>query len=128
MSFAELVIWAASAWLIVGCAVAVIFLSFGADRLLEGAREVYVFRVLVAPGIVLIWPVVLWRWYDMRSDNIAWQDHHTPSRRLAGWLEIAMALSLLVLLVAAAVQLGRPDASPEPVRLTGQQPQAKPTA
>lgn len=118
MSVAALILWAAGIWLSVGCLVALAFLMLGADRVLEDARGVYLFRVLVAPGIVLLWPIVLWRWYVREKGALDWRDHHQPRRRLAGHLELAMAAALLVLLALAAVLASDPAAPPEPLRLS----------
>ena len=118
MSAAEFIVGACNVWLILGCLVAIVFLAYGADRILEDARGVYLFRVLVAPGVVLLWPVVLWRWYAREKDTIAWQDHHSPRRSLAGWLELIMSFSLVALLVVAAAYVGPPEDSPEPVKLS----------
>lgn len=46
----------------VGLAVAALFLVFGLDRVSEQARGAYVFRPLLVPGIVVLWPLVLARW------------------------------------------------------------------
>ena len=115
---AELILEIAVIWLIAGSLVAIAFLALGADRVLEDARGVYLFRVLVAPGIVLIWPIVLWRWYVRERGALDWRDHHQPRRRLAGLLELAMTASLVALLVLAIVLASGPAAPPEPVRLS----------
>jgi hypothetical protein len=52
-------------WLGVGLAVAAVFLVFGIDRVEPSARGTYVFRPLLVPGICLIWPLVLWRWFRL---------------------------------------------------------------
>ncbi|WP_343563893.1 hypothetical protein [Kiloniella sp. b19] len=52
-----------------GLAVAVIFLLYGIDRVVPSARGVFLFRPLVAPGVVLIWPLVLWRWWLLAKDE-----------------------------------------------------------
>ena len=55
LSFAE-------AWLWLGAAVAAVFLTIGIDRIDENARGAFIFRPLLFPAILLIWPLVLWRW------------------------------------------------------------------
>ena len=47
---------------VVGLGVAVGFLFVGLDRVDEDARGTYIFRLLLIPGIVLLWPVVAVRW------------------------------------------------------------------
>ncbi len=46
----------------IGCVVAVAFLVFGVGRIDESARGVYAFRLLLIPGLVLLWPLVILRW------------------------------------------------------------------
>jgi len=61
---------AAAAWALqaaqlygaVGFGVGVAFLLFGLDRLEPAARGAYAFRPLMLPGLMLLWPLVLWRW------------------------------------------------------------------
>ncbi len=51
------------AWGGVGAAVAVAFLAGGGIELVApDARGAYAVRPLLLPGIVLLWPLVLWRW------------------------------------------------------------------
>ena len=49
----------------VGVIVAVVFLAFGLDRIDEAAHGAYAFRPLLAPGIIVLWPVTLWRWWAL---------------------------------------------------------------
>jgi hypothetical protein len=61
---------AAAAWLLqaasiygaAGFGVAVAFLLFGLERAAPSARGAYAFRPLLVPGLMLLWPLVLWRW------------------------------------------------------------------
>lgn len=46
----------------IGLLVSVPFLLFGIDRVEPSARGTYAFRPLLIPGVVLIWPIVLYRW------------------------------------------------------------------
>ncbi len=54
----EIVVWYGYA----GCAVAAAFLLVGIDRIDPGAGGAYLFRVLLAPGVIVLWPLVLWIW------------------------------------------------------------------
>lgn len=54
---AGMMIWAA-----IGLAVAVAFLFSGFDSIDPGARDAYAMRPLLLPGLVLLWPLVIWRW------------------------------------------------------------------
>jgi len=46
----------------IGAVVAVPFLLFGIDRIDPSSRRALAFRPLLIPGIVVLWPLVLWRW------------------------------------------------------------------
>jgi hypothetical protein len=59
---AELIVQSATVYAAIGGLVAVLFLLFGIDRIDPAARGAYAFRPMIAPGIVLLWPVVLVRW------------------------------------------------------------------
>ena len=45
-----------------GLVVAAVFLVFGIDRVSPGARDSWLFRLLILPGVTGLWPLVLWRW------------------------------------------------------------------
>lgn len=60
--FAELLLSLASAYGAVGALVAAAFLLVGLERMVPAARGSYAFRPLIVPGLVLLWPVVAWRW------------------------------------------------------------------
>ena len=47
--------------------VAVLFLFIGLDRIDPAAKDAYAFRPLLIPGIVVIWPLVLWRWWSLEQ-------------------------------------------------------------
>jgi hypothetical protein len=49
--------------------IAIVFLLVGIDRVAPAARGAYAFRPMVAPGVVLLWPVVLlrWAWLELRG-------------------------------------------------------------
>jgi hypothetical protein len=46
----------------VGLAVAAAFLLFGFNRVDPAAHGAYAVRPLLLPGLVLLWPLVIWRW------------------------------------------------------------------
>jgi hypothetical protein len=46
----------------IGLVVAVAFLLVGIDRVDPAAQGAYAVRPLLLPGLVLLWPLVLWRW------------------------------------------------------------------
>ena len=49
-------------WGGVGFVVALAFLFYGFDRIDPGAHEAYAVRPLLVPGLMLLWPLVIWRW------------------------------------------------------------------
>jgi hypothetical protein len=55
----------------IGAAVAAAFLLVGIDRIDESARGSYMFRPLIAPGVVVLWPLVLWRWLALERRDRA---------------------------------------------------------
>jgi hypothetical protein len=51
-------------WLAVGLLVGVPFLAFAAGRVVEGAAgSSLMFRLMMLPGAVLLWPILLYRWF-----------------------------------------------------------------
>ncbi len=65
MSMAVWSTWVLSlAWAygMVGGLVALAFLTLGIDQIMAAARGAYAFRPLLVPGLVLLWPIVVWRW------------------------------------------------------------------
>lgn len=98
---------AAQIWLGIGAVVAIAFLAFGIDRIEPNAKGGYVFRVLIAPGLCLIWPIVLWRWRVAGTGSEAWRNRHSPQRKATGWLGFALAAGIaLILLTALLVRPG----------------------
>ncbi|MEM8796706.1 MAG: hypothetical protein AAGE61_14145 [Pseudomonadota bacterium] len=62
IAFVEIYLW-------IGGAVAAIFLLFGIERVDPAARGAYGFRPLLVPGILLLWPLVLWRWIALERSS-----------------------------------------------------------
>lgn len=44
-----------------GALVAGVFVFYALDRIDPAARGAYAFRPLLVPGLLLLWPLVLWR-------------------------------------------------------------------
>ena len=89
-------------WGWIGLAVAVGFLTVGIDRIDENARGAYLMRPLLVPGIVLIWPLVLWRWWVIAKG----EDHaarHRPPVAAQAWLGILLGLIIPVMLFGGLV-------------------------
>jgi hypothetical protein len=62
MGAAEAIILIVEVYGYAGMGVAALFLLFGIDRVDPQARGSYMFRPLIAPGVIVLWPVVVWRW------------------------------------------------------------------
>jgi hypothetical protein len=56
-------------WTTPGMVVALAFLSLGIDRVDPQAIGAYAFRPLLIPGLVLLWPLVVWRWATHVADR-----------------------------------------------------------
>nr|MDH4439247.1 hypothetical protein [Rhizobium sp.] len=56
-------------WTTPGLIVAVAFLVAGIDRIDQAAVGAYAFRPLLIPGIILLWPLVVWRWAVLARDS-----------------------------------------------------------
>ncbi|MEP1209723.1 MAG: hypothetical protein ABJM29_00720 [Rhizobiaceae bacterium] len=67
MSLAELFILIVQLWGAAGAVVCVLFLFIGIDRVDPASHDAYAFRPLLIPGIVVIWPLVLWRWWSLEK-------------------------------------------------------------
>ncbi len=53
----------------IGAAVSVPFLMFGIDRIDPSSHQAFGFRALLIPGIVVLWPLVLWRWLKLETQR-----------------------------------------------------------
>jgi hypothetical protein len=60
---ATIIVDCVTAWLAIGVLVGVAFLFLGIDNVDDSARGAYAFRPLLLPGLVLLWPFVVLRWY-----------------------------------------------------------------
>lgn len=71
MQTASLLIEIGRYYLIMGGVIAAVFLVIGIDRVEPSARGSYAFRPLLIPGICLVWPLVLYRWYVLAKHGEA---------------------------------------------------------
>ena len=65
------VIFLTKIYLLMGLAVALLFFLFGLERVEPDARASFAFRPLLVPGLALLWPLVLWRWWVLTGHNEA---------------------------------------------------------
>ncbi|KNG94237.1 hypothetical protein [Pseudaestuariivita atlantica] len=110
MTTAEAILTAVTWWGVIGGIVAVVFLGYGIDRIDEDADGAFVFRPLLVPGIVVIWPLVLWRWYCLASGRDHWAHRHRPRRHRHRIFAYAMPIAIVAVIVAGlAVRQSWPD-------------------
>lgn len=111
---AQTILTAAEYWLYAGAVVSALFLTIGIDRIDEDARGAYIFRPLLIPGVLLIWPIVLWRWGTMEIGADSWRHRHLPERRVHGpiWYILALSIPLIVIVALSLRQDIPPEARP----------------
>ena len=117
MATAAFILDLAEIWAWAGAAVAVVFLGFGVDRIDENARGAYVFRPLLIPGVILIWPVVLWRWALLELGRDDWAKRHRPPRRAHRFAALLFALAIPAVIATGIMARQTWPATFEPVRL-----------
>ncbi|MEO1733128.1 MAG: hypothetical protein AAFR45_05800 [Pseudomonadota bacterium] len=117
MNVAAVLIDASGYWLIAGAVVAALFLTIGIDRIDEDARGAYAFRPLLVPAVLLIWPLVLWRWLRLEADRGRWTARYKPPRaiHLPVAVILACALGFAVVSGLSIQQKWPADIAPEPI-------------
>lgn len=100
MNQAELILLIVKIWGGIGAVVAVPFLTFGMDRIDDDARGAYVFRPLLVPGILLIWPLVLWRWAAIAAGTDDLQKRYRPRRNSHHMIAVLMPIAIVVIIAA----------------------------
>ena len=113
MTIAAFLVDLAGLWLSLGAVVAVVFLGVGVDQIDEDAQGAYAFRPLLIPGVLLIWPLVLWRWIRLVTGGDDLLARYRPPR--AVHLPVA---SLLAATLAFAVVAGLAVRQSWPVHIT----------
>jgi hypothetical protein len=88
-------------WLYIGLAVAAVFITLGIDRIDGDARGAYIFRPLLIPGVMLIWPLVLWRWYLLETGRDDWGRRYRPPRAAHGRYWLVFGIVILLIFIAA---------------------------
>jgi hypothetical protein len=69
---AELILATTGAYIVVGGVFAVVFLARGIGKVdPAAAASGTAFRLIVTPGVVALWPVLLWRWKESHRDQAA---------------------------------------------------------
>jgi uncharacterized membrane protein len=99
MDVAQALVMGVQVWGIIGALVALVFLTIGIDRIDEDARGAYVFRPLLIPGVLLIWPLVLWRWWQIETEREAWAARYRPVRASYGLAVVLMSVGIVVIVI-----------------------------
>lgn len=112
----ELLVDIAWGYAAVGAAVAAVFLTVGIGRVSPDARGAYAFRPLLVPGVILLWPAVVWRWVALERGAAWGAAQHRPPRVA----QEAAALALMVIvpaLVFGTLLIRQGPGADAPVRL-----------
>lgn len=80
MRTAETLLWIIELWALAGLALAAVFLTVGLDRVEPNARRSFVFRPLLLPATVILWPLVAWRWWVLETGRDRPAARHAPPR------------------------------------------------
>ncbi|MGY9056364.1 MAG: hypothetical protein ACKVGZ_12300 [Alphaproteobacteria bacterium] len=122
MQTAATLVEAAQWWGIIGALVAAVFLAIGIDRVDENARGSFVFWVLLIPGAILLWPLVLWRWEVLEAGRDSWVRRHAPPRRAHAkvWKVLAVVIPLLLVAGLTLNQQWPADFTPQKIAEPGQ--------
>ena len=80
METANAILMTVEYWAYAGLAVSAVFLTFGMDRVEPNSRTSFVFRPLLIPGVVLLWPLVLHRWWVLETGRDRPNARHDPPR------------------------------------------------
>lgn len=68
---ANFLVWSLSIYGMVGIFIAIVFLVVGIGRVDSNARGNYAFRPILIPGIMVLWPLILARWYILERERRA---------------------------------------------------------
>ncbi|OQW82977.1 MAG: hypothetical protein BVN31_06645 [Proteobacteria bacterium ST_bin15] len=93
---------------VAGLVSALLFLLLGIDRVEPSARGAYAFRPLIVPGLVMLWPLVLWRWWQIVQGRGADVSVRRPflARHVAAWNTLAVVLPIILFAALALRQSG----------------------
>lgn len=91
-------------YLYIGAAVALVFLLFGLGRIDENAQEAWIFRPLLIPGVLLIWPLVIWRWIILQRGEEKLDRHRMPRIRQERVQLVFVVAIPVILLIAVSLK------------------------
>jgi DMSO reductase anchor subunit len=105
-----------SFYLYAGAAVAAVFLLFGLGQIDENAQGAWIFRPLLIPGVLLIWPLVIWRLVILWRGEQKLDRHQMPRIRQERAQLAFVVVIPLIILVAVLVRQD-PSTLPAPVMI-----------
>jgi heme/copper-type cytochrome/quinol oxidase subunit 2 len=107
-------------YLYVGAAVAAAMILFGIGRLDENAQGAWIFRPLLIPGFMLIWPLVIWR------SIVLWRgeeklDRHRMPRKGQERMSIVLFCAIPLIIVIALAVRQDPETLAKPILIEATQ-------
>ncbi len=112
MTLITIVTW----YLYAGAAVAVWFILYAIGRLDENAEAAWVFRPLLVPGVLLIWPLVIWRYVVLLRGEEKLDRHRMP-RKKQERAAIVFVFAIPLILILAIGLRQDPEQLSGPVQL-----------
>ena len=103
-------------YLYAGGAIAVVFILFGLGRLDGNAQGAWVFRSLLIPGVLLIWPLVIWRCLVLWRGEEKLDRHRMP-RKGQDCAALGFVCAIPVIIVLALVMRQDPSTLAQPILL-----------
>ena len=98
MQTADTILMLVQYWAWAGLAVAAMFLTVGIDRVEPNSKTSFVFRPLLIPGVVILWPLVLWRWVQLETGRDKPLARHRPPRKFhrTAWIVFAIVIPTIL--------------------------------
>ena len=121
MNVAEVIFLVIQVWASIGALVALVFLTVGIDRIDEDAQGAYAFRPLLIPACLLIWPLIVWRWFVLEKGRDKWEKRYKPPREAHFWVAIIFALSIPGILLIGFSQKQQWPADFKPQKISQEQ-------
>lgn len=99
METADTILTGVTWWAYAGAVVALAFLTVGIDRVEPNARRSFIFRPLLIPGVVILWPLVLWRWLQLETGRDRPLARHRPPRGFhkMAWIVFAALIPAILI-------------------------------
>ncbi len=99
MQTADTILMIVRYWCYAGLVLAAVFLTIGIDRVEPNSRTSFVFRPLLIPGVVILWPLVAWRWLVLEAGWDKPNARHQPPRRFhkAFWVVFAFVIPAILI-------------------------------